>query len=106
LVFFSISVLLCSCATGYKKYSWDGGYKDQDLGAGKYKIEYYGNGTTSKETVLERWHQRSAELCPSGYSVIENETKEENIDTALFSGGVLLPFSTVHPEAIGEIQCK
>jgi len=59
-----------------------------------------------KELVLERWHQRSSELCPDGYSVIKSETKEEEINTAFFSGGVLVPFSTVHPEAKGEIQCK
>ena len=102
----SILVFLVSCTTGYKKHSWDGGYKDEDLGNGKFKVEYFGNGTTSQELVLERWHQRSSELCPDGYSVIKSETKEEEINTAFFSGGVLVPFSTVHPEAKGEIQCK
>lgn len=99
-------ILVSACTTGYKRYSWDGGYKDKDLGDGKFRVEYYGNGSTSQELVLERWHKRSAELCPKGYTVISNNAEAEEINTVLFSGAALIPFAVTHPKVIGEIQCQ
>jgi hypothetical protein len=98
-------ILLCAClsacATGYQKYSLTGGYKDKDLGDGKYLVEYYGNGTTSEETVEEYWSQRASELCPSGFETLDTENGAN--DGGFLVGGAV---SIAHPWKKSVIHCR
>lgn len=99
-------ISLTGCVTGYQSYTWSGGYKDEDLGDGKFRVEYYGNGSTPPELVLERWHTRSKELCPYGYDVISSNTGEDSGTTSASAGGAFIPISFSHPFVKGEIKCK
>jgi len=53
------------------------GYHNQRIDKNRYLVEYYGNGFSSDDSVLKKFHRRSSELCPSGYqsdvSVIRKE---------------------------------
>lgn len=102
----AFSFAISGCVTGYQAYTWSGGYKDKSLGDGKYYVEYLGNGSTSTELVLQRWEQRSSELCPNGYEIISNSAGENSGTTAGMVGTTVIPISFSHPYIQGEIQCK
>ncbi len=56
------------CATAYGPMGYSGGYKDAQLNADVYRVEFRGNGYTSRETVELYLHYRCAELTvQSGY---------------------------------------
>ncbi len=90
-----------SCATGYHKYSWTGGYRDTDLGDGVYIVEYQGNGTTSAATVDKYWEQRANELCEKGFVVLKGD--EGANDGAAWTGSGM---PIAHPWKKGKIQCN
>lgn len=89
---------LTGCATGYQAYTWTGGYKDEALGDGHYKVEYRGNGTLSAETVLDRWHRRSSELCPNGYDEVKRDSEDKTKGIGIIQAN--------QTAVIGEIMCK
>lgn len=90
---------LVGCATGYQKYTWSGGYKDEKIGDNHFKVEYYGNGTTSRETVSAFWEKRAFELCPSGYDIVSAEGGANN-------GGIFIGVNVDHPWKKAEIRCR
>ncbi|MGH1540394.1 MAG: hypothetical protein ACRBHB_08220 [Arenicella sp.] len=100
LILLFLTIFLISCGTTYQKHTWSGGYKDVDLGEGKYLVEYYGNGTLSPETVQAYWEQRANDICPKGYSTMDDEEGEND-------GGIFIsPLVTVeHPWIKGVIKC-
>tara|TARA_B100001063_G_scaffold224919_1_gene233329 strand:+ start:60 stop:380 length:321 start_codon:yes stop_codon:yes gene_type:complete len=91
--------LVAGCATGYQAHTWSGGYKDSQLGENHYLVEYYGNGTTSPETVDLYWKKRAEELCASGYEIVSDETGATN-------GGIFIGATIDHPWQKAEIKCK
>jgi len=94
-------ILLTACATGYQPHTWSGGYKDKQIGEDHYYVEYFGNGTTSAETVNLYWDRRAKELCPNGYTeVISKEGKNNSV--AVGTAGV----SFDHPWKKAEIECN
>lgn len=93
-------LLITGCATGYQKYSWAGGYKDKSVGDNKYLVEYYGNGTTSPQTVDEFWNKRASEVCPNGFNVLE---EAGGANQGSFTSGTTT-FS--HPWKKATISCK
>ncbi|MBU2987136.1 hypothetical protein KO528_17350 [Saccharophagus degradans] len=101
IIIVSICLILCSCATGYQKYSWAGGYKDKDLGDGVHLVEYFGNGTHTPATVEMYWLQRANEICSNGFEVIEGEDGAN--EGAAFSGGAM---SIAHPWKKAKIKCN
>ena len=93
-------IFMSACAASYQKYTWSGGYKDQDLGDGKYLVEYYGNGTTSSQTVDMYWKQRADEVCPSGFKLLD---EKDGKNTGSFTSGATT-FS--HPWKKATIECS
>ena len=86
------------CATGYQKYTWSGGYKDKLVGENEYLVEYYGNGTTSPQTVESFWNQRASEICPNGFEIIDNKEGE--------SSGSFGATTFSHPWKKARIKCQ
>lgn len=72
-------LLICSC-TSYRNSNTDGysiiggGFKDQKISNGIYKIEVqsgismFANTNGSKNV----WHRRASELCPTGYKIYDS----------------------------------
>ncbi|BDX05828.1 hypothetical protein MACH26_13490 [Planctobacterium marinum] len=52
-----------------------GGYSDQKIGDGIYKVVYMGNNYTSESQVKKLWQRRASELCPHGYKIIQDKTE-------------------------------
>lgn len=104
---FLILILSACVNIGYQKYNMmSGGYKDENLGGGKYTVSYEAYGRISPDLVLERWRMRSRELCPVGYDVLDLYRDDIKSVTALTGGGLIIPFSTSDPKFFGTIQCK
>ena len=78
LVGLLVLVLLAGCATPYQPYTsfsltgrW-GGYEDFPVSGtqlGRHFVSFESNPYTRETEVLESWHQRASELCPTGYEV-------------------------------------
>lgn len=95
-----LALSLTACVSPYQKHGWTGGYKDENLGGGRYKVGYYGNGSHDFATVTEFWKRRATELCaPQGYKIME-----ERAGAGYASPGII-PIVFVHPKREGEIQC-
>ena len=47
----------------YQPKSFAGGYTDFETQPGIHYVSFRGNGNTSKDTVIQYWHQRAAEIC-------------------------------------------
>jgi hypothetical protein len=101
LILCTFFIVLVGCATGYQKHTWSGGFKDKKIDENHYMVEYYGNGTTSRETVEDFWQKRASELCPSGFSIVESITGAN--DGGIFVGPAV---SIKHPWKKSEIKCK
>jgi hypothetical protein len=67
---------LFSCATGYHKKGFSGGYWERKMSNNMFEVGFRGNGYTSSETVNSYFKRRCAELTlKSGFShfVLLNE---------------------------------
>ncbi|BDX05164.1 hypothetical protein [Planctobacterium marinum] len=106
LFLMGLMLFTSGCVTGYQAYTWSGGYKDQQIGVGRYWVEYLGNASTSPELVLERWHKRASELCPDGYDEVGNEEGANQSTAVGVAGSAVIPISFSHPYVKGEIECK
>jgi len=85
----------------HRRYTWSGGYKDTDLGEGKYLVEYFGNGTVSRATVEAFWERRANEVCPKGFDLVRDEKGKND-------GGIFVsPAVTIdHPWKKAVIKCN
>src|SRR5947208_94690 len=63
-VFVLASAFLAGCATptAYQPKSWTGGYQERAVGKNRWYVEFYGNGRTTRDTVMAYWLHRCAEL--------------------------------------------
>ncbi len=84
-------ILLSGCATTYQSTGLTGGYEDVDLGGGRYKVTFVGNGYTSDNKAIEFARKRSGELCNGSF-----DTLEKNLESS-FMG---------KPTVTLIIQCK
>ncbi len=55
-------VLLGACATPYQEKSLGGGYQEREVGPNRWYVEFFGNGYTTRDTVVAYWLYRCAEL--------------------------------------------
>tara|TARA_B110000027_G_C16055121_1_gene271830 strand:- start:627 stop:920 length:294 start_codon:yes stop_codon:yes gene_type:complete len=85
-------ILLSGCATTYQSTGLTGGYEDIDLGGGRYKVTFVGNGYTSDDRAIEFAKKRSSELCNGAF-----DTLEKNVESTSFMG---------KPSVTLIIQCK
>ena len=88
----SLLLILTGCATSYQQTGFTGGFEDVDLGGGRYKISFLGNGYTKTDTVKEYTYRRARELCKGDYDKLEEEVQPRGI----------LAF----PQATIVVQCK
>ena len=86
-----VAILLSGCATPYQSTGLAGGYEDVDLGGGRYKVTFVGNGYTSDGKAIEFARKRSDELCNGSF-----DTLEKNLESS-FMG---------KPTVTLIIQCK
>lgn len=56
------TVLLAGCVTTYQPRGATGGFEDRPVGENRYYVEFYGNGNTTRDTVMAYWLHRCAEL--------------------------------------------
>ena len=65
-------LVLSGCASGYGSLGITGGYSEDELESGIWRISYYGNGVTTQESVQTYWLYRAAELATQkGYDGFE-----------------------------------
>lgn len=71
-----VAVIGASCAgASYSSYSGSKGYKDAQLGGGKYEVSFFGNGLDDAMRVKTLFLRRSAEIAQQnnkkGFCVVE-----------------------------------
>jgi len=100
-----IGVLVTSgCDTTYQPMAWDGGYQDQQIAQGQYRLLYQGNSTTNNDWVLQNWHRRAAQLCPTGYQVLK--IQKPDADSGTTTKEILSnPLTRRNPIVLGELKC-
>ncbi|NRA19765.1 MAG: hypothetical protein HRU05_04720 [Oceanospirillaceae bacterium] len=105
LIILSLAVLLSGCDTVYQPLGWDGGYQEQQLRHGHYRLNYQGNSTTPDQWVLQSWHRRAAQLCPSGYAILAINIQQPLSSDATIKTLLNNPLSRRNPEVSGELKC-
>jgi hypothetical protein len=56
------ALLLASCVTTYQPRGGTGGWTDRPLADNRYYVEFFGNGNTTRDTVMAYWLHRCAEI--------------------------------------------
>ena len=72
----AVLVLLCACATPYQPRQQAmpaGGYQEEQLDDGVYLVHFSGNGHSKLDTVIRYWNRRALELCPAGFTLLEQQ---------------------------------
>lgn len=110
--------LLAACATPYQPLQQGtraGGYQEEQLDEATYLLHFSGNGHSQLETVIGYWNRRASELCPAGFTLLEQEQNIAHaalpVDVELALDPVLgsrLPYivSVDIPYVYGKISCK
>ena len=104
IVVLACILLLSGCVTPYQPKGFAGGYTDFATQPGIYYVSFQGNGYTSKDTVIQYWHQRAAEICKGRdrYEIIN-----QNTSTAQNVFGSQGQVNTAHlHSAEGYIRCQ
>lgn len=86
LIFFIFYCIffLTQCASRYQSQTFTGGYSETQLESNVYRVDFNGNGFTSKARAIDLCLLRCAELCKkAGYShfiIVENETSLRKVN--------------------------
>lgn len=84
LFIFSCIFFLTQCSTKYQAKSLTGGYSETQIESNVYRVDFNGNGYTSKARAIDLCLLRCAELCKkSGYShflIVEKETSLRKVN--------------------------
>ena len=94
---------LLGCSTPYQAKGFRGGYSSFETQPGVYYVSFQGNAFTSRETVVQYWHQRTAEICGGRdrYETIQHSASTEQ-DVQGTAAGV---HTTTKHRAEGYIRC-
>lgn len=57
-----VAIALAACVTTYQPLGTTGGYQERSVGKDRWFVEFFGNGHTSRDTVMVYWLQRCAEV--------------------------------------------
>lgn len=57
-----VLLMLMSCATGYHKKGFSGGYTDEQVGQDMYEVSFNGNSYIGRKTIDKYLKRRCAEL--------------------------------------------
>jgi hypothetical protein len=94
----------CFTPTPYQPKGYAGGYTDFETQPGIYYVSFRGNGYTSKDTVVQYWHRRVAEICKGRdrYEIVsQNASITQNIS------GTEGQVNTINQHSVeGYIRCK
>ena len=71
IAIFLLIFILSGCATPYTESGLMGGYEDIDLGNGRFKVTFLGNGYIKDSKVPQHTARRAKELCKGSYKVLE-----------------------------------
>lgn len=81
-------IVLCACATPYAHEGLTGGYSEDELEPGIWRVQFFGNGYTNRETVQTFWLYRAAELTlQKGFDGFEIISPIQMISAPTVSGG-------------------
>ena len=100
----TIGIAFSACVTPYQKAGFSGGYTDFETQPEVYYVSFKGNGYTSKETVVQYWHRRAAEICGGRerYEIVSQDAS-----TTQYIAGSRGQIDTAHKaRAEGYIKCK
>ncbi len=94
------------CATPYQSMGFRGGYAESMAGPGQYVVRAKVNGFTSQGTAMAYAYQRSAELCPGGFDVIDGAQSMNTTYVArtFANGGTVTTVSK--PEVTLVVRCR
>ena len=81
-----------SSCTPYQTTGFMGGYEDVQIGEGRHKITFIGNGYTTTNRVIQMTERRATEVCKGPFDVLERDVK---------AGGLI-----AKPSATFIVQCK
>ncbi|GHD14231.1 hypothetical protein GCM10007052_17740 [Halioglobus japonicus] len=100
-----LALAACSATPPYQDLSsgFGGGYEDEKLGEGKYKITAAGNGFATNEGVRELWHRRATDLCGSGEYDYQFSYDGDKPST---SHATAVPMTFDFPTVVGIATCK
>ena len=106
-----LAMLLCAatCAactsTPYQPNGATGGYSEEKIANGVYKLSYLVNANTPPDAALSFWHQRAKELCgTSDYASDVKLTTKSNSSFAVSGSGAYFTNSN-WPLAVGTLRC-
>src|SRR2546426_12636489 len=100
----TIGIAFSGCVTPYQMAGFSGGYTDFETQPGVYYVSFKGNGYTSKETVVQYWHRRAAEICGGRerYEIVSQDAS-----TTQYISGSRGQIDTTHKaRAEGYIKCE
>jgi len=107
VVLLSAATLASCVTTGYQKQGATGGYTDEMISEGVFRLAYLVNANTPVEKAIEFWHQRAAELCGSHDYVADVKlTTNINANVGFLNGGIPIRTNSIWPVAIGTVQCR
>lgn len=108
VVLFACAIQMSGCAAGYQKMSmWDGmGYRDQQVGEGRYRISYTVNALTTAEQTRSYWMRRASELCGHDNFYYDLSVTTRTSSDVMFVGGVVYTPSSDRPYAEGFVDCN
>ncbi len=82
-----------------------GGYEEEQIDKGVYKIRYLGNAFTSPEKTLSFWRKRASELCQAkGYE--ENFEHSKITKSATYVGTIYFDSTFEWPQVVGIAKCN
>ncbi len=70
----AIAGILCACSTPYQSGGLRGGVTARLVDVSTYVISARVNGYTSRSTAIEYTYRKAAEVCPTGYDVVDSES--------------------------------
>jgi hypothetical protein len=82
-----VALLFAGCASPYSSTGLTGGFRESDLGNGKFLVSYQGNAYTSEQKAADFAQLRAAELClENGYKYFKIlHMDRESVKTAEYT---------------------
>jgi hypothetical protein len=105
----SLPVLVTGCTTGYQNinsFPGLGGYTDELISEGVYKITYLVNANTSSLKAKEFWLRRATELCGSSDYSHDMKLSIKMNQNSGYAGGMVYSSQHEFPLAEGIVKCK
>tara|TARA_B100001063_G_C16315364_1_gene334944 strand:- start:16 stop:303 length:288 start_codon:yes stop_codon:yes gene_type:complete len=73
-----VAFFISGC-TPYQTTGFMGGFEDVELGGGRYKVSFVGNGYTSTNRAIEMATKRANELCKGSFDTLEKDIEGDSL---------------------------